>query len=432
VLTSISVERIELLLGTTQGRVQVATVLACFAVAWLVDRRVSAAAREDDASELRGGVVRGVFPITALMLLLFAKAAFRKHDDTLFFDFAIPLAIALAGIRVVVYVMRRLFPGAEWLATSERAIAFSIWGALVLYFGGVGSEIMSWLASVHIPIGRSQVSLASMVEGLIVVVVTMSVALWFAGFLERRLMRTSINANVRAVTTKVLRALLVFIGVMFALQAIGFDLTLLSVFGGALGVGIGLGLQRLAANYIAGFAILLDKSIKLGDLITVDNRHGTVTEVTSRYVVLRGADGIESIVPNEMLVSTTVLNHTHNGREVRVALPFLVAFDTDVERVLAMLVEVAREEPRVLRTPGMEPAAFLAGFAESGLTLELGVWVRDPEQGTLALRSAIYRKAIERFAVAGIRIPAPPREFPTVGALPQGTASPGLTDSKMR
>jgi small-conductance mechanosensitive channel len=235
------------------------------------------------------------------------------------------------------------------------------------------------------------------------------------------------------VTTKVLRALLVFIGVMFALQAIGFDLTLLSVFGGALGVGIGLGLQRLAANYIAGFAILLDKSIKLGDLITVDNRHGTVAEVTSRYVVVRGADGIESIVPNEMLVSTTVLNHTHTDREVRIAMPFLVAFDTDVERVLPLLVEIAREEPRVLRHPGVEPAAFLSGFAETGLTLELGVWVRDPENGTLALRSAIYRRAVQRFAATGIRVPAPQREYKVFGAHPPpGAESTGSSDSTIR
>lgn len=415
-LNAISFERLETLLGTTHGRVQVAVVLACFAIAWLVDRRVTRGfAPGAEATHLRGGVVRGVFPITALLLLVLARPAFRKHDDTLFFDFAIPLAIALAGIRVAVYTVRRLFPDAAWLASSERAIGFAIWGALVLYFGGIGSELMHWLDSIRIPVGRTQVSLASMIEGLIVVVVTMSVALWLSGFLERRLMQTELNPNLRAVTSKLLRAFLVLIGVLFALQAVGFDLTLLSVFGGALGVGIGLGLQRLAANYIAGFAILLDKSVKLGDVVTVDNRFGKITEVTSRYVVVSGMDGVKAIVPNEALVANTVLNHSQNQGRVRVPVVVQVDYRSDVERALAIMVEATAGEPRILRLPGVEPAAFLTALGDSGLTLELGVWIGDPENGQLGLRSAILRRILAAFADEGIRIPYPRREIQIVG-----------------
>ena len=140
----------------------------------------------------------------------------------------------------------------------------------------------------------------------------MVVTLWISGLIEHRLaLATQLDANLRVVLSKAISAVLIVVGILIALQQIGFDLTLLTVFGGALGVGIGLGLQKLASNYIAGFVILLDRSIRLGDLITVDNRMGVVTKVSSRYVVVRSGDGIEVIVPNETLVTTTVLNHTY-------------------------------------------------------------------------------------------------------------------------
>ncbi len=151
-------------------------------------------------------------------------------------------------------------------------------------------------------------------------------------------------------------------------------------------VGIGLGLQKLAANYIAGFTILLDKSIRLGDIITVDGRYGVVARVTSRYVVVRSLDGVEAIVPNETLVITTVLNHSSTTRELRISVQVQIAYDADVDRALALMVEAARVETRVIHEGGNAPAAFLLGFGDSGLNLELGLWLKDPENGQLALK----------------------------------------------
>jgi small-conductance mechanosensitive channel len=202
--------------------------------------------------------------------------------------------------------------------------------------------------------------------------------------------------------------------VRIALQTVGFDLTLLTVFGGALGVGIGLGLQKLASNYIAGFTILLDRSIRIGDMITVDNRTGVVSKATSRYVVVRSADGVEAIVPNETLVTTTVLNHSYTSHEIRLAVQVQVAYDSDVDKALALLVEIALREPRVLRGP-LAPQSFLVGFADSGITLELGVWINDPQAGQLNLRSALNRAMLREFAANGIAIPFPQREVRIVG-----------------
>jgi small-conductance mechanosensitive channel len=184
------------------------------------------------------------------------------------------MLIALAAIRLVVYALRGVVGGGSVLKSSERAIAFTIWGFLVLYFVGVLPEIGMELDQFEIPFGKQTISLLTIVKGAAVGIVTLAITLWVSGLIEQRLMKSPLDENMRVVLAKSVRALMITAGILFALQAVGFDLTLLSVFGGALGVGIGLGLQKLAANYIAGFTILLDRSIRMGDMVTVDNRFG--------------------------------------------------------------------------------------------------------------------------------------------------------------
>ena len=313
-------------------------------------------------------------------------------------------------IRITVYTLRRLFPNASWLAGSARAVSFAIWAVLVLHYLGINAEAVAYLDAISVPLGRQSVSLATIGQGIVVVSRPSRCTLWLSGFLEKRLMATGLDINVRVVLAKLLRALLVVVGVLISLPALGIDLTLLSVFGGALGVGIGLGLQKLAANYIAGFTILLDKSVQLGDLVTVDNRNGIVTAVTSRYVVVRGLDGVEAIVPNETLVTTTVLKHSSGARSGARRGPGAIAYGSDVERALALLEDAARAEPRVLRDAALEPRAFVATLGDSGIDLELGVWIADPEEGQLGLRSSIHqahpgvvRRGRDRDPVSGAR-----------------------------
>ena len=413
---------VEKYLSETRGLVELAVVLACFAVAWLVDRRV-ARAGGDTPNRTARQVAHVVFPLAALVLLLIARSAYVRSGSTMLFDVAIPLAVALAVIRILVYTLRRLFPDASWLAGSAKVVSFSIWGILVLHYLGVGAEIIGYLDAISVPLGRGSVSLATIGRGLVVVFATIAVTLWLSGFLERRLMSTGFDPNVRVVVSRFLRALLVVVGILVSLPALGIDLTLLSVFGGALGVGIGLGLQKLAANYIAGFTILLDKSIELGDLVTVDNRNGIVTSVTSRYVVVRGLDGVSAIVPNETLVTTTVLNHSSSVRRVRVAIPVRIPYGTDVERAIALLEDAARAEPRALRDATLEPQAFVGMLGEFGIELELGLWIADPEQGQLGLRSSINRRILRTFDQAGIEISRPIKDIRLIGA---GATVPGV------
>jgi small-conductance mechanosensitive channel len=420
----LDVGRITEALASTAGWIELGIVALCFATGWLVDRRV----RWKSASEAElvrvgvGSANRLLLPLVTLVLLLIAAAAFRRWHAPFFLSIAIPLTIALAAIRLLVYALREIFGAPSWMPWSERFLSYAIWGLALLHFTGVLPGVWDELDAMDIPIGSKHISLFELLKGVVVVVLTIAGTIWVSGMIEQRLQRAAhLDSSVRVVLSKALRAILLVVGVLIALQAVGIDLTLLTVFGGALGVGIGLGLQKLASNYIAGFTILLDRSIRLGDMITVDNRFGVVAKLTSRYVVVRSLDGIEAVVPNETLVTTTVLNHSYTSREVRVAVPVQVGYDSDVERALALMVEAANSQARVLKGPN-GPAAFLARFGESGIDLELGVWINDPENGQLNLRSALNQAILNAFRANGITIPYPQRDLNIVGGL-EGIAS---------
>ncbi len=423
-LAPVSFERIERALAAPTGWVELGLVVACFAAGWLVDRAILARRRDGvQRSGLVKGAARIAMPVTALLLLYVGRIFWRPWGTPLFFDVGIVLALALAAIRILVFTLRRLVPNAQWLKSSERTVAFVVWTLVALHMLGVTPELAQELDSVRLPLGRAELTLLSLLKGIVAVLLTIAITLWVAGLIESRLMKTDLDLSQKALVAKFVKAVLVVIGVLVALQSIGLDLTVLSVFGGALGVGIGLGLQKLASNYIAGFVILLDRSIRLGDLVTVGDRYGTVTKVTSRYVVVRSLDSVEAIVPNETMVTTTVLNHSLSAREARVATQIQVAYGTDLDRTLDLLVQIARANPRVETAADRAPAAFVLRFAESGIDLELGVWIRDPESGQLGLKSDLNLAIWKAFQQHGISVPFPQRDVRIV-AMPVGGAGP--------
>jgi small-conductance mechanosensitive channel len=265
VLAPIDFTRIAAALESRAGWVELAIVAGAFAVGWMLDRRLrlkSASGAEYIRLSL-GSVNRLLLPLVTLLLLLIARSVFERWNDPFFLSIAIPLMVALALIRLIVYAMRELFGAPAWLPFSERVVSFAIWGFVLLHFIGVLPEVRADLESLVIPVGTKQVSMLDLLKGIIVVVLTIAACLWLSGLIEQRLAKAaSVDTSVRVVISKVVRALLLAFGILIALQAGGIDLTLLTVFGGALGVGIGLGLQKLASNYIAGFTVLLDRSIR--------------------------------------------------------------------------------------------------------------------------------------------------------------------------
>jgi len=190
------------------------------------------------------------------------------------------------------------------------------------------------------------------------------------------------------------------------------------VFGGALGVGLGFGLQKIAANYVSGFIILMDRSVSIGNQVTVDRHTGELTRMTARYVVVRNPDGTEAIIPNETIISSTVINHSYSDRRVRVPVQLQVGYRTDLDLAARIMEDAARRHPRVLRDPA--PTMLVKQFAESGIDLELGVWIEDPQEGQSSLRSDLYREIWRDFQKHGIEIPYPQREVRVLG----GAATP--------
>jgi len=416
-VTPLDPERLSAALASPTSWAELLVVAGCFAVGWLVYRRfrLESASDRDIVRVGLGSANRLLFPLVTLALLLLTAAVFRRWHTPFFLSIAIPLTLALAAIRLLVYALRELFGAPSWLPWSERVISYAMWGIVLLHFTGVLPGMREELDAMQIPLGSTPVSLFELLKGTVVVILTIAGTLWVSSLIEQRLQRASnIDSSLRVVVSKLLRAALLVVGVLFALQAVGIDLTLLTVFGGALGVGIGLGLQKLASNYIAGFTILLDRSIRLGDTITVDNRFGVVAKLTSRYVVVRSLDGIEAIVPNETLVTSTVLNHSYTNRDIRVAVPVQVSYDSDIERALALMEKAAQAHPRVLKAP-VAPIAFLVRFADSGIDLELGVWINDPENGQLGLKSELNLEILRSFRANGIVIPFPQRDVNIVG-----------------
>jgi small-conductance mechanosensitive channel len=392
---------------------QAGAIAACLLAAWVADRafsrRVPTAPTSRGAELGLGGMRRLVFPVVALLLVVLARAALKTHVPVSLLDLAVPLLGALAIVRTIVYLLRVAMGRGSVIAAFERAIAVTVWGAFALYILGVLPRVVAALESIAIPVGRARVSVWDLGWGILGVALTILAALWIGGLIEARLMRAvGIHANVRVALARLIKSLLAFLAVVVALPLVGLDLTLLSVFGGALGVGLGFGLQKIASNYVSGFIVLLERSIRLGDVITADNFYGVVKEMTTRYTVVRALDGREAIIPNEALITSTVLNHSYTDRRARVPIQLQVAYGTDVEPVLRLCEEVARRHPRVLADPA--PFAMLAGFGDNGLNLELGFWIGDPEEGTGSVRSDIALELLAAFRARGVEIPFPQRD----------------------
>ena len=356
-----------------------------------------------------GGLMRIAFPSFALILVLLARALAQQWIHVNLFSLALPLLSSLAVIRVVFYVLRLSFVGATWLAQFERVFALLVWAIVALHITGLLPDVIGVLDSVSFNAGKQKLSLWHVLQGLATVLVTVLVALWLSSAIEARLnAAVGLDNNLRAVFARLSRALLILLAVLIGLPMVGIDLTTLSVFGGALGVGLGFGLQKIASNYVSGFIILLDNSIRIGNIITVGADRGEVTRITTRYTVLKNLAGVEALVPNELLVGSVVQNESYSDRQVRVAMPVQVSYDSDLERAIGIMVAAARAQVRVLGVPA--PGVLLKDFAESGISLELGFWVADPETGVGGLRSDINLAIWREFKQAGIAIPFPQRE----------------------
>jgi small-conductance mechanosensitive channel len=385
---------------------QVGSIAASIALGWLVAGllqfwwRRRRAARGITAPHIgMESLARVVAPLLVVGLLYLSSALLAGHRfHTNIVKVAIPVFWSLVVIRLAFYLLRRVFARhgqlGEAFVTFEKIFALVVWLAVALYITGMWPDIFDLLDSYQLKYGpkrTERVSLFDILQGVASVAILMMLALWAGAALEERLMGVqALHSSLRVALARVGRAVLIVGSVLLSLSLVGIDLTVLSVFGGALGVGLGLGMQRIASNYVSGFIILIERSLSIGDMISVDKYAGKVTQINTRYTVLQGLDGVETVLPNEMLISGPVLNQTLSMRAVRASTKLMVAYGSDLDQVMPLLVAQAAGTPRVLEHPA--PGVSLSRFAPEGYELDLGFWIGDPENGQGGVVSEINKK----------------------------------------
>ena len=406
--------------GDTQIIWQVVALVGALAVAfvlrrWMIGRldrhfeRV-APARRAGSSSLR----RSFFPMFGWMCVALTRVVLQEYMHVSLLMLAEVPLFGTALIYLAFYFARRLFASSPHasglLKVFERVFTTLAWLSMLAYVLGVHDDILKWLGSVRFAVGTSHLTLLSILSGLLWVGVTLVLAMWVGSLIEDRIMRTTtLDGNLKVVLSRVVKGLLTLIAVLATLSFVGIDITVLGVFGGALGVGLGFGLQKIASNLVSGFIILLDRSVRLGDLITVAPYHGTVSQINTRYTVVRGLDGVEALVPNEQLVTNVVQNHSFTETRGRAKVNVQVAYSADVELAMSLMLKAAEDIPRVLSDP--PPSALLLNFGADGMDLEMGFWVQDPAQGSGGIRSTINLRIWRTFREHGIEIPYAQREI---------------------
>ena len=366
------------------------------------------------------GIFDGVlFPMLWLAFAWAAESLTRHWRLPLgVFRIVIPVLVSLLVIRLSVRVLSAAFPNSRLMRMAERTISWLAWGTLVLWITGILPIVLDALDDIHWKAGNGTVTLRNVVEGTLSAGLVLVLALWISAAIETKLLRGAIGGqlSLRKAAANTVRALLVLVGLLFALSAVGIDLTALSVLGGAVGVGLGFGLQKLAANYVSGFVILAERSLRIGDYVKVDGFEGRITDIATRYTVLRSVTGREAIVPNEMLITQRVESQTLADSRVLLTTVVQVAGDTDLAALFPAIAATVAATPRVVADPA--PAIQLSAFAADGLELTVVFWIVDPENGSGGVRSDVNLALLGLFRERGVVIPSPQR----IVTLAAGTA----------
>lgn len=404
-------------LGEPSFRWQLAGLIFCFVLAWAVSRYVRQyfATVDHQSGVMKIGVEsfsRVLIPLLSLVFIFIVRAILNKWQHTALLSIFIPIIGSFALIRFGFYVLRRSFVKNGNIGTGllifEKVFAAIVWFGVVLHFTGLWGELLSTLNDIVLP-GASKVTLLDVIQGLISVALTVMFALWISAMMEARLMLLpSMHLSLKVVLSRLSKALFILLAILISLSLVGIDLTVLSVFGGALGVGLGFGLQKIASNYVSGFIILFDRSMSIGDLLTVDNYSGVITQINTRYSVLKALDGVETIIPNEMLVSSPVQNLSYTDKAIAMNTEVSVAYKTDIEKLFPLLIDAVSKIERVSKL--FEPSVSLMRFGADGLELRIGFWIEDPENGRIGIISEVNLAIWRVLKEQKVEVPYPQRE----------------------
>lgn len=386
-----------------QGLAMVAAMVAAFVVHRLLQRTAAPLlAGEADRLRLKAPLarIRPVLPhtIAALFLWVTVSILTRQAQPSALVEIAANLLTAWVVIRLVTAFMLK--------PAFQRLFATLAWIIAALNILGLLDPLIAVLDGIGFSVGDTHVSAWRLLKGFVIAGVLLWGSVVLSNGLGRRISRVEdLTPSVRVLLTQTLRFALVVLAVLVALRAAGVDLTAIALFTGALGIGIGFGLQKIIANLISGIIILLDRSIRPGDVIAVADTYGWVHALNVRYVTVRTRDGIEVLIPNEELITTRVENWSHTDRFIRLRLPFGVDYSNDIEHVIAVAHEAAAKVPRVKADP--KPSCLVRKFGDSSVDMELRIWIEDPENGRANVMSAVYIELFKAFKEQGVDIPYP-------------------------
>jgi small-conductance mechanosensitive channel len=356
--------------------------------------------------------------IVVLVLVMIANSSMlAAHFDVTLLGAAARLTLAYIVVRSAVLVFAASLGNRSWIQNWEARVALLIWLAIAAEYLGWLDPIIATLDSLGIAAGKSRITVWSVLKLLFTLTLFMLVAAWISRWVERRVKRlTSVAMSTRIGIAKFANAFLIGLSILIGLNAAGVDLTALTVLTGAVGLGLGFGLQSIAANFVSGFVLLMDRSIKPGDVISLSGQSGTSTEnfgwvqeLRGRYVVVRDRDGVEMLVPNQQLISNAVINWSYTDPRIRLKLPIRISYRDDPELALQILIEACDGQARVLREPA--PVSRLMHFSDSGIELELRFWISDPQEGVNNVRSEVNRAIWRLFKEHQITIPMAQREI---------------------
>jgi len=403
--------------------VQYAVIGAAIALGWWIARLLrphlsSAMAPDDLRSRAReAGWVAAPYGV---ILLILASADGLLHAAGVparLVDVAVQLTALLLVIRLAVYIVRLSLGSRARIKGWGTPISIIVWVFLSLHLLGWGDTVIGALDGIGVDLGKTRVSVWSVAKLLVTVSLFVVAAMWVSRWLERRVLKLdALPPTMRIGIAKFVQAFLVGLSVLVGLNAAGLDLTTLNVLTGAIGIGLGFGLQSIAANFVSGFVLLMDRSIKPGDVISFTGMPGTATEgfgwveeLRGRYVVVRDRDGVSTLVPNQNLITNPVINWSYTDPRVRLKLPVRISYKDDPEVAMKLLVQATQEHPRIIQGPA--PVARLMGFGDHGIELELRFWIPDPQEGVNNVRSDVNRRIWRLFKDNGITIPVAQREI---------------------
>jgi small-conductance mechanosensitive channel len=339
--------------------------------------------------------------VTGLLLLITDATARHLHAPHQVLTIAVALALAWVLAHVAGALIRSRFLG--------RIVAFVIWLMAVLHGLGLSDSALEFLDDLGFSVGKSHVSLLLIFKGLALFVVLIQTARLVAGILDDKLHKADgLSPSAQVLFTKGARFGLYALAITITLGSVGVDLTSLTVFSGAVGVGVGFGLQKIFSNLVSGVILLLDKSLKPGDVIEMGGVQGRIAQINARYAAVETLDGKAYLIPNESLIGNEVINLSYSNSRLLIRAEVGVAYDADPREAMRLMEQAALSVPRVLTDPA--PSAMLVSFGDSCINLAVGFWIEDPHMGIANVRGAVLLAIWDAFHAGGVAIPFPQRE----------------------